>query len=263
MQDANPPELAKWPFFLADALLLGVAYYLYYQGPLPLGMAQLGLGAGSIAAGAVLSVIPFILEYRAAVKLAETAELTSVVAQIQKLETLAAQVSGATAHWQVAQEQAEKVAGAARQIADQMSSEAKSFQAFMQRANDTEKGTLKLEVDKLRRGEGEWIQTTVRILDHVYALHVGALRSGQPNLIEQVGSFQRACREVTRRIGLLPYVAESAEVFDPEKHQLVEPNAKAPEGAVVSETIATGYTYQGRLLRPALVKVVTKDPPPA
>ena len=46
---------------------------------------------------------------------------------------------------------------------------------FLAKANDSEKGFLRLEVDKLKRAEGEWLQTLVRILDHVNALHQGAL----------------------------------------------------------------------------------------
>src|SRR5262249_51317204 len=90
---------------------------------------------------------------------------------------------------------------------------------------------------------------------HVYALHVGALRSSQPNLIEQVGNFQTACREAARRIGLTPFTAAEAEPFDGQRHQLVDEKAFVEPGATVAETLAAGYTFQGRLLRPALVRL--------
>jgi len=44
--------------------------------------------------------------------------------------------------------------------------------------NDSEKTTLRLEVEKLRRGELEWLQALVHILDHVFALHTAAMHSG-------------------------------------------------------------------------------------
>jgi molecular chaperone GrpE (heat shock protein) len=125
----------------------------------------------------------------------------------------------------------------------------------MKRANDSERATLRLEVEKLRRVEGEWLQVLVRMLDHVYALHQGASRSGQPKLAEQVGSFQMACRDSARRVGLAPFTANEGEPFDAQRHQLVEEGATAPADAVVAETIATGYTFQGRLVRPALVRL--------
>ena len=92
----------------------------------------------------------------------------------------------------------------------------------MQRANDSERATLRLEVEKLRRAEADWLQVLVRMLDHVYALHQGALRSGQPMLIEQVGNFQNACRDAARRVGLTPFTANEAEPFDAQRHQLIE-----------------------------------------
>jgi len=80
--------------------------------------------------------------------------------------------------------------------------------------------TLRLEVEKLRRVESEWLQVAVRMLDHVYALHQGACRSGQPHLIEQVGSFQNACRDAARRVGVTPFTANEGEPFDAQR-QLV------------------------------------------
>jgi len=94
------------------------------------------------------------------------------------------------------------------------------------------------------------------MLDHVYALHQGALRSGQARIVEQVGNFQNACRDAIRRVGLTPIIADRAEPYDGARHQLADGEGKAEPGkSRVAETIATGYTFQGRLLRPALVRL--------
>jgi molecular chaperone GrpE (heat shock protein) len=208
-----------------------------------------------MAGGALLAVAPFLLQYQALVKVTEAGALNTVVSQLKNLEAIANQISGATGKWQDAQEQADKTAATAREIAERMTGEVQAFTEFMKRANDSERATLRLEVEKLRRVESEWVQVAVRMLDHVYALHQAASRSGQPNLIEQVGSFQNACRDAARRVGLTPFIANEAEPFDAQRHQLVEEGAKPPADAVVGETIATGYTFQGRLLRPALVRL--------
>jgi len=113
----------------------------------------------------------------------------------------------------------------------------------------------RLEVDKLRRVEKDWLQVLVRMLDHVYALHQGALRSGQPNLIGQLGAFQHACRDAARRVGLAPFTADESEPFDEQRHQLTDGDHKAAAHALVAETLATGYTFQGQLIRPALVRL--------
>ncbi len=259
MQEAMEQRMIKWPFFAGDALLFCAAWFVCAQGPRPILFSALTLAVLCVAAGALLSVTPFVLEYRAASKLAEVNALTTVVAQIHKLEGLAAQIANATAQWQDSQQSADKTANAAREIADRMTAEVKGFAEFMERVSDREKATLRLEVEKLHRAENEWLQVLVRMLDHVYALHVGALRSSQPSLIEQVGNFQNACRDVARRVGLTPFIAGEAEPFDGQRHQLVEGNSQPPGGATVSETIAAGYTFQGKLLRPALVRIANGD----
>jgi molecular chaperone GrpE (heat shock protein) len=205
--------------------------------------------------GALLGIAPFLLEYDALVKAAQARELTTVVSLLKDLEGIAGQISGTTGKWQDAQEQADKTAAMARDIADRMTGELQAFTEFMKRADESERATLRLEVEKLRRAESDWLHVLVRLLDHVYALHLGACRSGQSRLIEQVGNFQAACRDAARRVGLAPFAAGEGEPFDAQRHQLMEEGATAPAAAVVGETIATGYTFQGKLLRPALVRL--------
>jgi molecular chaperone GrpE (heat shock protein) len=260
MSNSIAPKLSKWPFFLGDGLLLATAYFIGYQRNFALGHWELCLVLLCVAGGALLSIAPFVLEYRALVKITEAGALNTAVSQLQNLQGIANQISGATARWQDAQEQADKTAATAREITQRMTGEVQGFTEFMQRANDSERATLRLEVEKLRRAENDWLQVLVRILDHVYALHVGAARSGLPTLIEQVGNFQMACRDAARRVGLTPFTVNEGEPFDAQRHQLAQPGAEPPANALVAETIATGYSFQGRLLRPALVRLRENAP---
>jgi len=255
MRDHIVPKLPKWPFFLGDALLLGLAFFICYQNGLPLQRWGIAALVVCVGAGATLGVLPFLSEYRAAVKIAQAENLASAVFQIQNVEQIAAQISSTTNHWQTAQDAADKTTRAAKEIADGMAAELKNFTEFMERANESEKNALRLEVEKARRSEGEWLQIIVRLLDHVFALHAGAVRSGQPNLIQQIDQFQNACREVARRVGLIPFVATPADPFDEQRHQVIEADSKPAAGSLVGETLAAGYTFQGRLLRPALVRI--------
>jgi len=95
----------------------------------------------------------------------------------------------------------------------------------------------------------------VRLLDHVYALHQAGLRSGQLVLIEQLRNFQNACRDAARRLGVVPVEAKPDEPFNDATHQLADPESKPPTSALISETIATGYTFRGQVLRLPLVNV--------
>jgi molecular chaperone GrpE (heat shock protein) len=154
--------------------------------------------------------------------------------------------------------QAEKTSAGAREISDKMATEVREFTAFMQKMNDSEKSALRLEVEKMKRGEAEWLQVLVRILDHVFLLQAAAARSGQPKVADQIANFQNACRDAARRIGLTPFVAAPDEPFNTERHQIVD-ESKPSTNSVVAETIGTGYTFQGKLLRPALVRLREKN----
>jgi len=249
------PKLSKWPFFIGDGLLLAVAFFLSGQIKFAMGIWPMVLVAGCVAGGAVLAILPFVLEYRVLAKLAEAEALTNVVSQIQNLTSVADKISHATNQWQNIQEEAEKAGLVAKGLAERMAAEVRAFAELTQKMNDAEKATLRLEVDKMHRAQSDWLEVSVRTLDHVYALHLGASRSGQPNLIAQVTQFQNACRDVARKVGLTPFIAEPAEPFNAQRHQLLEGQNAPSDGGKVAETLATGYTFQGRMLRPALVRL--------
>jgi molecular chaperone GrpE (heat shock protein) len=252
MQETLPPQVPKWPFYLSDAILLATAWFIAWQGTLPLGRWEILGSLVCVALGAVIAVLPFVLEYKAVARLAEAATLASGLAQIRHAETIAIRIAEATDNWQAVHEAAGKTAATAREISERRAAEVRDFTQFLQKANDSEKSTLRLEVEKLRRGEAEWLQAVVRILDHVYALHVAAVRSGQPRLIEQLAQFQNACRDAARRLGLAPFVVEPGEAFDAHRHQTPDGNPPPPD-AKIADTLATGFTFQGRLVRPAMI----------
>jgi molecular chaperone GrpE (heat shock protein) len=253
MSEPTVSKLPKWPFFLGDALLVGVAAVLVFRGEGALSVWRALAGVVAVGGGAWLAVTPFLEELRASSRIAESANVRAALERFANLEVLANQIQNATARWQTAQEQAEKTVATAGEITGRISAEAKAFVEFLQKANDSEKANLRLEIEKLRRAEGEWLQVVTRVLDHIFALYQAAVRSGQPSLIEQLGQFQNACRDAARRVGLGAFAVASDEVFDEKLHQLVEAQETVPPASRVAETIATGYTFQGQLLRRALV----------
>lgn len=255
MKDRRAPSLAKWPFYLADVILVVVAVWLFNHYPHPLPLWPAVLIVGCVAGAAYLAVLPYKMEYETSVRFAESNDLTSAAAEIAKVETVAEQIRAATGQWQGVQEHSARAVAAAKEITERMAAEAQSFAEFMQKANDGEKATLRLEVDKLRRGEGQWLQLLVHLLDHVFALHQAGVRSGQANLVAQLGQFQEACRDLVRRVGLAPFEGTPDEPFDPSRHQVVEGQPQPAADSRVAQTLAAGYTFQGQLLRRSLVAV--------
>src|SRR5690242_4396052 len=114
MHDKKEPKLTKWPFFLGDFLLLAVAYFISAQSRFPVELWQMLVMFLCVATSAALGVLPFLLEYRLLVKVAEAQALSTVVGQIQHLEIIAAQISQATNQWQNIHGEAEKVGTVAR-----------------------------------------------------------------------------------------------------------------------------------------------------
>jgi molecular chaperone GrpE (heat shock protein) len=257
MNDMTEWKVPKWPFLLGDALLMIFGFFFVLHSPLPIRHWE--IAAGCVAIGAVLGVIPFILDYRATGKALEVNALGTVTEKIENLEKLAGQITAATSQWAGVEEavrgQAEKTTIAAKAIADRMTNEVIEFSDFMKQMNDTEKAALKLEAEKLRRGEVEWLQVLVHVLDHVFALHTAAARTGDVKFTEPITNFQNACHGIARRVGLTPFIAGPDEPFDAGRHQVVDGAEIPPAGAVVSETVGSGYTFQGRPLRPALVRL--------
>ena len=211
-----------------------------------------------MALGALLGCLPFILEYRATAKLVEINAVSTVAEQLRDLKKYSEQIATATDQWARVQDatkgHSEKTAAAAKEIADRMVTEIRDFNEFQVKLNDTEKGALRLEIEKLRRVEGEWMQVLARILDHIFALHTAASRSGNAELADQIGNFHNACRDAARRVGFTQFEAAPEEKFEAQKHRAhgVE---NPPADAVIAETLAPGIAFQGRLIRPALVRL--------
>ena len=192
------------------------------------------IAAGCVALGAILGVLPYYLDYRAMGKALEINALGEVAEKMQNLETLSAQISSATSHWAIIQEtvqtEAGKTTAAAKEIADQMAAEARQFSEFMQKMNDSEKATLRLEVEKLHRAEGEWVQMLVRILDHVFALHTAAVRTGDHEV-------HRADHQFPERL--------------PRHRAAHRPHAVCRRaGRTVRRRTASGRGQQGKIRRP-------------
>ncbi|MGI8965644.1 MAG: nucleotide exchange factor GrpE [Limisphaerales bacterium] len=256
MSESAPLKLSKIPFLMADVFLLALAATIVFRNPAPLTIWENLLCAIAVGVGGWLSVFPYLTEYQNASTLLEAQNFSSILERVKNLEQIAAQINAATSQWQVVQEEAAQTVKAAKTVADKMTEEAGAFAEFMQKANDAEKNHLRLEVEKSRRAEGEWLQILVRLLDQVFALHQAAIQSGQKDVIQRVGHFQNACRDIARRVGLIPFTANANEKFDAQKYQLLEETGHASADSIIEKTIAPGYTFQGQLLRHALVTIL-------
>jgi molecular chaperone GrpE (heat shock protein) len=254
--DRQPARLAKWPFYLADLLLCAVIFFVLYQlgtfeGTTELLIVVACLGTAAIAAW--ISILPWLKEHSGAVQVTDSANLRNSLEQIRSVEKVADLIRQSNIQWQGVQDASGKTLTAAREISEKMKVEADEFMKFISHAHDQERAGLRLEVEKMRRMEADWIKVAVQMLDHVFALTRAAERSGQAQIIKQLQQFQNACRDVARRMGLAPFVPALGDAFDQRTHQLPNPQMNAAEGATIQDVLACGFTYQGQLLRRSLV----------
>jgi molecular chaperone GrpE (heat shock protein) len=258
MNEVPEWKVPKWPFIAAFVLLAGFALVLILKAEAPLKQTGWLAAAACLLGGSFLGCLPYLLEYRAAGKLLEMNTLGTVAEQLSDLKKYSADLTAATDRWALVQEttkgNTDKTVAAAGEIAARMTEEIREFNEFQVKLNDTEKGALRLEVEKLRRTEADWLQVAARILDQVFALQHAAAHSGNPELAAQLSHFQNVCRDAARRVGLAMFDAVPDEAFDARKHQARDVE-NPPAGAVVAETLAPGITFQGRLLRPVLVSL--------
>jgi len=258
-QNPSIPDLPRWPFWLADAALLAVAFWVAYHGRPHFGPVHAAACVLAVAAGAFLSVSPYLIHYKSLQTQEKHEALLTALGRLDRLTEIQNSIQSASSNWQLAQESSKQIIQSCREISDKMSVEAKAFGQFLQSTQDQERAQLRLEIEKLKRSEGDWLQVCVRTLDHVYALHAAARRSQQPELATQIGNFRAACQDAARRIGLVMFEAQPGENFDARGHQPVEGGPEPAPGSIILETMGPGYTFQGQLLRRA---VVTLTPTP-
>jgi molecular chaperone GrpE (heat shock protein) len=248
MSLSEAPRTPKWPYLLADVILVATAAAVAWKAAPVWTWKEISLVGGLTGLGAWIFIQPFQKDHETAVKLFEQVNLASAAEKLGSLDKTAQQIAAATAQWQDIQTLSNKTVNAAGDITQRIAAEAKSFSEFLARANDGEKANLRLEIEKLRRGEKDSLQVVIHLMDHCFALFQAAMSSGQPQLIQQIGNYRNACIDATRRGGILPYEAQPGEPFDADRHEVAD-GSKATEGATVERTIAWGYTFQGAGIR--------------
>lgn len=257
MANQNDGKLGKWPTvvpFIASALFLDlIGWWILKTSPQPINNLTGGMVCVCVVGGAVICVLPFLWDAKARLRMDEVDTLAVSTRQISDVQRIVDKISTATAQWMTVQEHSTRSVDAAKSIGDDITAEARRFSEFMSQANDREKAALKLETEKLRRSENDWLEVLVRVLDHVFALQQAALRSGQQNVIDQLNSFQAACHDTARRVGLTPFLAEPGAAFDPDNHIPVEGEREVGDAVKVAATVAVGFTYQGQQIRRAVV----------
>jgi hypothetical protein len=92
-------SLPLWPFFAADAFFVGLAFLLLRQGHKPLLWWEALLLIICVAAAACCGLLPFLRRNQDEQSMAQARLLTDALNQIQNMDRVAAQITGATNQW--------------------------------------------------------------------------------------------------------------------------------------------------------------------
>ena len=102
------------------------------------------------------------------------------------------------------------------------------------------------------------------VLDNLeWAIASARAEAGSTPLLEGIEMIARLFRAVLEKAGVKP-IEVVGQPFDPGYHQAVEQvESSHGDGNVVVEEVRKGYLMEGRVLRPAMVKVSRPAPPVA
>src|ERR1700722_10060492 len=139
---APKTPLPLWPFIVVDSIFLGMGALLLKFGHRPLPWQEAGLLILCGALGSWSFVTPFLQRNADDQAHSQSKLLAEAASHIEKLDQLATEIRGSTDQWLELQTHTTQTAESAKQVADQMSTEAKAFTEFMQKANETEKNHL-------------------------------------------------------------------------------------------------------------------------
>jgi molecular chaperone GrpE len=124
------------------------------------------------------------------------------------------------------------------------------------------KRTEKEKADARRWGREEVVLRLIEILDVMEQADAAARKAADPKSIAAglnmlFGEFRRFLKEE----GVEEVAAPVGEKYSPESHEALETAEEEGDGGAILEVYQKGYRFQGRLLRPARVKVSKSKSP--
>ena len=121
------------------------------------------------------------------------------------------------------------------------------------------KRTERNKEDLIKFAEGNLIQELLPVIDNLERAIDSAHNHKDFDLFKQgIIMIQKQLREILTKAGLAD-IKSAGEKFDPHWHEIVseEEIDGRPEGTIITE-LRKGYTLDGRVIRPAMVKASKK-----
>jgi len=143
-----------------------------------------------------------------------------------------------------------------------MTEEVRRFSEFMKNVNDTEKTTLRLEVEQVAP-RGRRMAADPRA--HPRSCFCAAHRCRphrRPAVHRTHHELSERLRDTVRRLGLTPYVAEPDEPFDAERHQLAGNPENIPTARSSAKPSAPATRFRENSCAPPSCACAKRKPRP-
>jgi biopolymer transport protein ExbB/TolQ len=153
------PKLNPWPFIVGDAVLLGAAALIAIQTPAPLTGGALIAIVASVALGAVLACVPFLLNYTRRQDLALAERQNEIAALARTTADSAEQLGIAAQGLQTLNDHIQRALKHADQLPHKLQEKINEFKTQLNEVSVTENEVLAQEVNTLRTSEIERLET--------------------------------------------------------------------------------------------------------
>jgi regulator of replication initiation timing len=155
------PPLNPWPFLIGDAALLATACLISSQTRAPLTGLPLVAIAGCVALGAVLAVIPFLINHTRRQELALAERQREIAALAQITTTSAEQISIAASGLHSIAESTARSLKLGEQLPHKIQEKINDFKTQLNEVVVTENEALAQEINTLRSNETERLETAL------------------------------------------------------------------------------------------------------
>ncbi len=192
------PPLNPWPFLAGDAVLLATAFLIASQAEAPLSGLPLIIIALCVGLGAMLAVIPFVLNHTRRQDVALAERQREIAALAQTTASSAEQISIAAAGLHSLSEHVARALKLGESLPHKMQDKINDFKAQLNEVAVTENEALSQEINTLRTSETERLETALTGVRKVVAELAALETATRKNLRELNDSLAKHSAETLK-----------------------------------------------------------------
>lgn len=185
------PPLKLWPFLAGDAILVASAFLIANNAQLPFSALQSCAIAGCVALGAVLAVIPFVLNHTRKQDIALADRQREISALAQTTASSAEQISIAAASLHTLADHTARALKLGEALPHKLQEKINDFKTQLNEVAVTENEALSQEINTLRTSETERLETALAGVRKIATELSGLEASTQKHLKELSDTLAR------------------------------------------------------------------------